>query len=152
MPTWSRDGRFIYFHSDRNGLSQVWKMRADGSEPRPITTGGGYVAHESHDRAAIFYSKNRCRRQPVDRRNRRRQRAVLVPTDLPTQRRPRPVRCLLLHRTRSGRGPGDSLLPDSTNQTTRTVLRLPRPVGLGISLAPDESWLLFLNPTVLVLT
>jgi hypothetical protein len=23
------------------------------------------------------------------------------------------------------------------------VLRLPRPVGLGLSLAPDESWLLF---------
>jgi eukaryotic-like serine/threonine-protein kinase len=41
VPTWSRDGRFIYFHSNRNGSSQVWKMRADGSEPRPITTGGG---------------------------------------------------------------------------------------------------------------
>ena len=41
VPTWSRDGRFIYFHSDRNGSSQVWKMRADGSDPRPITSGGG---------------------------------------------------------------------------------------------------------------
>jgi hypothetical protein len=30
-----------------------------------------------------------------------------------------------------------------TDQKTSTVLRLPRQVGLGLSLAPDESWLLF---------
>jgi hypothetical protein len=29
------------------------------------------------------------------------------------------------------------------DQTTRTVFRMPRRVGLGISVAPDETWLLF---------
>jgi Tol biopolymer transport system component len=33
VPSWSIDGRFIYFHSDRNGSSQVWKMAATTSLP-----------------------------------------------------------------------------------------------------------------------
>ena len=44
-PTWSRDGQFIYFHSDRSGSSQVWKMRADGTNPAQITRDGGFIAY-----------------------------------------------------------------------------------------------------------
>ena len=46
--------------------------------------------------------------------------------------------------TARGLGGGPEILFYSfKDQTTKTVLRLPRAVGLGISLAPDESWLVF---------
>ena len=39
-----------------------------------------------------------------------------------------------------------------SDRTTSTVLRVSRAVGLGLSLAPDESWFLFFYQTALVLT
>jgi Tol biopolymer transport system component len=37
-PTWSPDGRYIAFQSDREGESQeIWVMEADGSNPRRLT-------------------------------------------------------------------------------------------------------------------
>lgn len=37
QPTFSPDGRSIAFTSDRGGGDNIWVMRADGSEPRPVT-------------------------------------------------------------------------------------------------------------------
>jgi dipeptidyl aminopeptidase/acylaminoacyl peptidase len=142
VPTWSRDGRFIYFHSDRNGSSQVWKMRADGSEPRPITTGGGYIAFESHDRAAIFYSKTDSGDSLWTAGTGGGNERMLVPTLYRHNLAPGPSGVYLSTARGLGGGP-EILYYRFTDQTTSTVLRLPRPVGLGLSLAPDESWLLF---------
>ena len=36
-PQWSADGEAVYFLSDRNGSSQVWRMQADGSGAKQIT-------------------------------------------------------------------------------------------------------------------
>ncbi len=36
-PEYSPDGAYIWFNSDRSGLMQVWRMRADGSEQTQIT-------------------------------------------------------------------------------------------------------------------
>ena len=46
-PTWSNDGRWIYFSSSRNGPYEVWRMPADGGEAERITWNGGYLARES---------------------------------------------------------------------------------------------------------
>ncbi len=37
-PEYSPDGRFIYFNSARSGTMQLWRMKADGSEPEQITS------------------------------------------------------------------------------------------------------------------
>jgi serine/threonine protein kinase len=40
-PSWSADGRFIYFASSRGGAMNIWKISAGGGEPRQITAGQG---------------------------------------------------------------------------------------------------------------
>ena len=57
MPSWSRDGRSIYFGSKRSENYQIYKMSADGGEPRQITKNGGFFGFESFDSAYLFYRK-----------------------------------------------------------------------------------------------
>jgi Tol biopolymer transport system component len=57
VPSWSRDGQWIYFHSTRSGQSQVWKARTDGSGAVPVTKRGGFAALESPDGKFLYYSK-----------------------------------------------------------------------------------------------
>ena len=40
-PSFSRDGKNIYFGSDRSGLFQVWRLNADGTGAVQLTKGGG---------------------------------------------------------------------------------------------------------------
>jgi hypothetical protein len=57
-PSWSRDGRWIYFGSDRSGDFQIWKVPAEGGTAVPVgNTKGGVEALESLDGKAIYYSK-----------------------------------------------------------------------------------------------
>jgi Tol biopolymer transport system component len=144
VPTWSRDGRFIYFHSNRSGSSQVWKMRADGSDPQQITRGGGYIAYESADGKSIFYSKsdmtpdNSLWTAGASGGNER----MLVPTLY--RHNLAPVKSGVYVSTQRGlEGGPEILFYRFDDQQTQTVYRLARPVALGLSVAPDESWLLF---------
>jgi len=56
--TWSRDGRWIYFKSDRSGDLQIWKVPAEGGEATQVTRGGGYLALESWDGRHLYYAKS----------------------------------------------------------------------------------------------
>ena len=40
-PVFSRDGRMLSFFSDRTGSYEIWTCRADGSQPRALTSFGG---------------------------------------------------------------------------------------------------------------
>jgi Tol biopolymer transport system component len=56
-PTWSHDGRWIYFTSDRSGgLPQVWRMPASGTAMQ-VTRNGAWCARESQDGKSLFYAK-----------------------------------------------------------------------------------------------
>jgi len=57
VPSWSRDGRSVYFASNRNGSWQVWKKAAGGGNPVQITRSGGYRTVESVDGRTLYYSK-----------------------------------------------------------------------------------------------
>ncbi|HKE23391.1 MAG TPA: hypothetical protein VKB88_13585 [Bryobacteraceae bacterium] len=56
MPSWSADGRFVYFTSDRTGSWQVWKQPLGGGIAIQITQKGGREAHESPDGKFVYYS------------------------------------------------------------------------------------------------
>ena len=56
VPSWSRDGRWIYFHSPAD--DQIWKIPASGGHAVPVTRGGGFEAFESADGRYLVYSKS----------------------------------------------------------------------------------------------
>jgi Tol biopolymer transport system component len=55
-PYWSRDGKWIYFLSNRSGRYQIWKMPAQGGEAIQVTSkGGGSSTVESYDGRWLYY-------------------------------------------------------------------------------------------------
>jgi Tol biopolymer transport system component/DNA-binding winged helix-turn-helix (wHTH) protein len=57
-PSWSRDGKWIYFYSDRGGTRfQLWRVLLKGGPPVQITRNGGLFAAESADGRFLYYSK-----------------------------------------------------------------------------------------------
>ncbi|HMB93596.1 MAG TPA: winged helix-turn-helix domain-containing protein, partial [Rhodothermales bacterium] len=57
FPTWSRDGQWIYFGSNRGGTMDLWKQPAGGGEAVQVTTDGGFIAREATDGKTIYYTK-----------------------------------------------------------------------------------------------
>lgn len=49
VPSFSRDGQWVYFGSNRSGSMQMWKIRLDGSGLQQVTRGGGFLALERPD-------------------------------------------------------------------------------------------------------
>src|SRR5207302_1584076 len=58
VPSWSQDGKWIYFASDRGGRFEIWRAPAQGGSAGQITRNGGYVALESADSKTLYYSKS----------------------------------------------------------------------------------------------
>jgi len=57
-PNYSRDGRWLYFTSDRGGGSwNIWKMPAQGGPASQVTRNGGFLASESPDGQYLYYAK-----------------------------------------------------------------------------------------------
>ena len=48
-PTWSRDGQWVYFASDRGDEWQIYRVPSAGGDPEPVTVNGGVAAAEAPD-------------------------------------------------------------------------------------------------------
>jgi hypothetical protein len=57
IPSWSRDGKWIYFRSYRSGRSEVWRIAFTGGAPEQVTRAGGIAAWESADGRLLYYSR-----------------------------------------------------------------------------------------------
>jgi Tol biopolymer transport system component/DNA-binding winged helix-turn-helix (wHTH) protein len=53
----SRDGRFVYFSSDRDGTYQIWRIPAEGGRAEKVTRNGGFAAAVSPDGETLVYSR-----------------------------------------------------------------------------------------------
>jgi dipeptidyl aminopeptidase/acylaminoacyl peptidase len=66
-PSWSHDGRWIYFCSDRSSSSQqrftdgtqIWKIPVERDEAVQVTKGGGCEPVESPDGKTLFFQRGR---------------------------------------------------------------------------------------------
>ena len=61
-PSWSRDGRWIYFSSNRSGQMEVWKVAPEGEDrasARQVTRRGGFAPTESVDGRYVYFTKRR---------------------------------------------------------------------------------------------
>ena len=57
FPTFSRDGRWIYFSSTRAGRPSIWKVSASGGPALQVSAGLGMMAIESPDGAYLYYTE-----------------------------------------------------------------------------------------------
>lgn len=57
--SWSRDGQWIYFSSNRTGRDEVWKIPPAGGRAQQVTMQGGFAALESPDGGTLYYAKTR---------------------------------------------------------------------------------------------
>jgi Tol biopolymer transport system component len=55
---WSRNGKAIYFGSNRTGRFEIWRVQSDGTGATQVTRNGGQTAQESFDGRALYYAKN----------------------------------------------------------------------------------------------
>jgi hypothetical protein len=55
--SWSHDGRWIYFTSNRTGRIEVWKVPASGGTATQVSRNGGANPLESEDGVAIYYTR-----------------------------------------------------------------------------------------------
>ena len=65
VPSWSHDGKYIYYASERSGRYEVWRVRADGKEDVQITGQGGFAPLESADGKTIYYAKTQFDRPEI---------------------------------------------------------------------------------------
>ena len=56
-PSYSHDGRWIYFASERTGRFEVWRIPPSGSSATLVTKNGGKSPVESPDGQFLFYVK-----------------------------------------------------------------------------------------------
>ena len=69
-PSWSFNGKFLYFASQRTGQWEIWKRPWLGQEVVQVTHGGGYMSSESPDGKWLYFSKSEVEgifRQPVSK-------------------------------------------------------------------------------------
>jgi eukaryotic-like serine/threonine-protein kinase len=55
--SWSRNGNWIYFASDRSGQFQCWRIPSAGGGAVQVTKHGGYGGIESSDGKLLYYAK-----------------------------------------------------------------------------------------------
>lgn len=58
IPSWSHDGKWIYFCSDRGGTRDIWRMPAQGGGAVQVTHTGALAALESADGKFVYYTKS----------------------------------------------------------------------------------------------
>jgi Tol biopolymer transport system component len=58
QPNWSRDGKTVYFWSDRTGRREIWRVPSTGGEPVQVTQSGGEFARESWNGDYLYFTKS----------------------------------------------------------------------------------------------
>jgi Tol biopolymer transport system component len=146
-PSWSSDGRWIYFTRPVGlpRIVQVWRIPAGGGDPQQLTKGGGNNGRESSDGRFVYYSKRPGQvATPLWR----------VPTvggeeALVLDRRPHFMNWSLWRENivyvNDGEDGATIEVFDPRTRTIREIAALGRdaPPVLGLSVSPDGKWIVY---------
>ncbi len=58
-PAYSRDGKTVYFRSNRSGREEIWKRSLVDGSMTQVTQGGGFDVEESPDGTTVYFTKGR---------------------------------------------------------------------------------------------
>ncbi len=143
MPSWSRNGAWIYFGSNRSGRFQVWRVPSEGGEPEVVTRNNGVCGLESEDGRQLFFAAGRGDTQ-------------LWVKDFDSGEERPLLEAVNYHGfTVAGdhvyfiEGGGNKTEGGTIrrlnwrNNTVETLLTLEKPLSIGVTVSPDESQLLF---------
>src|SRR5262249_49118910 len=138
-PSWSQDGKWVYFCSPRTGQPQVWKIPAGGGPAAQVTQHGGCVAFESLDGETLYYSRNQQLWQvPVRGGEETLALASLLDNNFaPSQRG------IYFLEGAPSEGPARLQFFNFATRHIQNLGTVPRPLTDEISISPDERWLLF---------
>jgi eukaryotic-like serine/threonine-protein kinase len=147
VPTWSRDGRWIYFSSTRNGTNAIWKMPSAGGTAVQVTPHHGFFGQESPDGRFLYFTKtwdypgptsaNEIWRMPVNGGD-----ETLVVKGI-TSYRNFVVGRRAIYYAHSEAGRDSIRVHDLGSGRSKVVFDLPKPIASGLSLSPDERYLLY---------
>jgi Tol biopolymer transport system component/DNA-binding winged helix-turn-helix (wHTH) protein len=151
MPSWSNDGHWIYFSSNRTGEFQIWRMPVEGGQAVRVTKNGGFEALEGPDGRSLYYSK-------IDKHEARSGSAHLWKISLENGKETlaldEPVYTRYWTVTKRGiyfipadwsRRPAIELFSFATGQVTQVVPLERPPVAYanpGLTISPDGRWIL----------
>jgi Tol biopolymer transport system component/serine/threonine protein kinase len=141
VPSWSRDGRWIYLCSDRTGRFETWRVPFAGGAAEQITKEGGFAAAESTDGTALFYTK--AVSSPLFARplSGGAERQLL---DWVSSRAFFPVNNGIYYiGRRSDNGQSALQFFPFSGRTSRLLTNLDGVIGLGLSVSPDRTAILF---------
>jgi Tol biopolymer transport system component/DNA-binding winged helix-turn-helix (wHTH) protein len=140
IPSWSRDGKWVYFASNRSGEIQIWKMPAEGGGAIRVTQNGGIEAFESPDGASVYYTK-------AD--------GTLWKIPVAGGQEVKVLHSVLSRTfavgnngiyfcTKPERSVGWSIrVLDFATGNVKLIANTERPVSVGLSVSPDERWVLY---------
>jgi Tol biopolymer transport system component len=142
-PAWSADGRWIYFSSDRSGRAEIWRMPSSGGPAEQVTKNGGASAYPSRDGEWIYYCANSrigpLRRIRLDGSGD----GVALDWQIPFLAYTAAPGGVYFVTLWEGKNRVQRLLPDGK---IAHVLELPFAPGFGLSLSPDERYVLVTKP------
>ncbi len=143
-PSWSRDGRFVYFDSTRNGVPEVWRRDLRTKNDQAIATAGFMLGIESPDGKHLFYQEHEGRHIWVSDHDGGRPRQLPKVQPLPDLDWV-PIGHFIYFASASADG-ADLLSYDLDNDSLRTLGHIKQNLAAGtpsFSVSPDGKYLLY---------
>jgi Tol biopolymer transport system component/DNA-binding winged helix-turn-helix (wHTH) protein len=142
-PSWSRDGKWIYFGSDKTARLEVYRMPVGGGATVQITRNGGLHAEESVDRKWVYYSKNAESPSSIWKvpRDGGDETLVIDGLSYSTNFMPTEKGIYFISGERGLDGPATIEFYDFAASTRTRLVAVQKPFAWGLALSPDGRWL-----------
>lgn len=142
LPSWSRDGWWVYFGSNRTGRYEIWRKPPTGGEAEQITDQGGFEAFESPDATTLYYSKGHASplyARPVAEGPERRVLDLVYLSSFV------PVDDGIYYIRRPGfmRGPAELRFYEFATGTSQVLWEFESDMGQGFTVSPDRESFLY---------